>query len=654
MERRLKQYEPLFGGWYVNDKIGSGSYGHVYRLTSRDLFGKTFSSALKVIEILPEEEILEDPARVELLMRKKYLNEVGLLDALHGVSHVVNIEDQALMELREDGRLVGYDLLIRMELLDSVHQLLKTGDKSLYSVAEARHLGRDICHALIHCHQEGILHRDINPNNIFRNRLGEYKLGDFGISKHLSGAMRAKTRIGTKRYTAPEVIAGEPYDVRADLYSLGLVLYQLTNSGFQPFLSAGATREEVEHAQERRLNGEPLPPPSQADEAMTNIILKACAFDPEDRFETAQDMYDALAGTAKVSALPDFWWRSIAPRFSLLGSFGLTPRDTWEMRYMADLLSADDTQKLVADGVLTKYMADGLPRWRIKRAWLPINRLTLDQYTELKARAFDGRADLVAVHCGGMLKTIGSRAFRGCVNLAELELEDGVQRILSGAFSGCVKLTECCLPASIRTLGDGAFSGCELLQTVHLPDSLHGVSAKLFAGCASLHHVKIPASVRSIGEMAFRDSGLGSISLPDTCPRVSDAAFLGCRRLMDVQLSAQSTVIPKSCFSGCTSLSHIALPSLITEIRGRAFYNCASLERIVLPNGVRRIGAQAFAQCDAMTTIVLPDSLEQIGEDAFGSGGFLKNKFGKLTVIAKEGSIGWQYCKKNGIRVREP
>ncbi len=167
LEERLHQHEPLFGGWYLCGEIGSGSYGRVYRVENRDMFGTAFSSALKAVEILPDSAMAGTPDQIQKLVQENYLEEAELLGALRGMSNIVNMEDRALLEIRENGRLVGYDLLIRMELLDSIRDLLRKGDKSLYENEEARRLGMDICRALVQCHQRNILHRDINPNNIF-------------------------------------------------------------------------------------------------------------------------------------------------------------------------------------------------------------------------------------------------------------------------------------------------------------------------------------------------------------------------------------------------------------------------------------------------------------------------------------------------------
>lgn len=662
LEERLHQYEPLFGGWYLCGEIGSGSYGRVYRVEYRDAFGTVFSSALKAIEILPDGAMVDNPQRLQELVKEDYLGEVGLLSALRGVSNIVSMEDQAIMEIRENGRLVGYDLLIRMELLDSIGGLLRRGDAALHDMDEVRRLGTDICRALVRCHRANILHRDINPNNIFRNRYGDYKLGDFGIAKRMTGTLRARTAIGTKLYVAPEVMRGAEYGARADVYSLGLVLYQLTNRGYLPFFRANLPQSEWEHATMRRLGGEDLPVPSQAEPAFSQIILRACAFEPEQRFASAQEMYDELLALDRHEEVPLKqqttlqFWQERPEKLDLLGAFGLCAVPSPEMRYMARQLIGYPQQqkKQQPSGVLTPRTAVHLPAWRIRAPWFPFNRLTVRGYSSVGDRAFRGRRDLISVRCGKQMRTIGCDAFAQCGNIGEVTCESGLEDVMDGAFCDCTRLLRCHLPDSVHVLGEGAFAGCSALASLRVPDGVQALGDRLFDKCTALRQVTLPTALRSVGQNTFRDSGIQKILLPDSCLRLGEGAFMRCRQLTSVQTSFRMAVIPKDCFFGCVSLTQIVFPLRLAEIRDRAFCGCTSLTQVVIPEGTRRIGAQVFAQCEALTSIRVPDSVQHIGDGAFGPGGFLRGHFGKLTVIARSGSYAWQYCKENGIRVKEP
>ncbi|MCD8355391.1 MAG: leucine-rich repeat protein [Clostridia bacterium] len=668
LEERLHQHEPLFGGWYLRGEIGSGSYGRVYRVEYQDLFGTVSTAALKAIEILPDNKLADTPEKLKQLAYEAAMSEVETLSRLRGLSNVVNMDDHAVFEIIEDGRVVGYDLLIRMELLQNVGQLMRRNGGRLQSVEEAKKLGKDICCGLICCHQSDILHRDINPNNIFQNSFGDYKLGDFGIAKQLHGTLHAQTAIGTRQYIAPEVLhkktgelQADHYDIRVDIYCLGLVLYQLANDGYLPFFYDGLPKSEWQEAILRRLDGEKLVPPSQADDAFSDVILKACAYQPQERYASAQEMYDALCQLDQVSVPEpqetalDFWHPK-EQKNRLLNTFGLAVVSTPEMRYIAEKLDVrlQETKKALPEGVLTPRTAARLPMWRIRAPWFPFNSLYVREYTSIADRAFQGRRDLVAVKIGGYVSDIGEDAFTRCGSLSEVRCEDGVESVGKRAFAYNTKLTRCQLPDSVQELGDQVFMGCSSLVSLRLPAYAEALGDELCSGCTSLYQVILPTALRSIGEKAFRGSGLQKILLPDSCIRLGASAFSDCKRLTSVQVSLRLAIISEECFAGCTALEQFDFPFRLAEIRDRAFYGCTSLTNIVIPEGVRRIGAQAFAYCDSLQTIRIPDSVRQIGENVFE--GRVKRRFGtsRLLVIAKYNSYAWQYCKQNGIKVREP
>ena len=670
LEERLHQHEPLFGGWYLRGEIGSGSYGRVYRVECQDLFGMVSTAALKAVEILPEHTLAGSSEELRQLAYDAAMSEVETLYRLRGLSHVVSMDDHAVFEIVEDGVVVGYDLVIRMELLHNVGQQMRRNGGKLQSAEEARKLGKDICRGLIYCHQSDILHRDINPNNIFQNDFGDYKLGDFGIAKQLDGTLHAQTAIGTKQYIAPEVLhrktgelQADRYDTRVDLYCLGLVLYQLTNDGYLPFFYEGLPQSSWQEAIQRRLDGETLPPPTQADAAFAQIILKACAWKPQDRYASAQEMYDALCELEhqpepqpepQETAL-DFWHPG-HQKASLLHTFGLSVVSTPEMRYIADKLDFQPRQQSQAlgGGMLTPRMAARLPAWRIRASWFPFNHLQVKEYDAIANRAFRGRRDLVSVHIGGATAEIGGEAFARCTSLSEVRCETGVHKIGRRAFAQNPRLTRCQLADSVQVLEEQAFQGCTGLVSLRLPNTLDTLPKELCDGCTALQQAAMPADLRSIGDRAFHASGLQKILLPDSCIRLGTGAFSDCKRLTSVQVSLRLAIISEECFAGCTALAQFDFPFRLAEIRDRAFYGCTSLTNVVIPEGVRRIGEQAFACCDGLKTIRIPSSVRQIGDNAFFSRAKRRLGGSRVQVITKYNSYAWQYCQQNGIRVREP
>ena len=684
IEERLRQYEPLFGEWYIRREIGSGGFGRVYCAEYRDAFGGVYTSAIKAIEIIPDASVVKTEAEILDMAKNAYISEIGTLETLHGVSYIMQIHDHDIKEIRENGQVIGYDLIIRMELLDNLNDLLRKKEEEILQPEEIFRLAKQLTCALASCHGANIMHRDINPSNIFRNAFGEYKLGDFGIAKQMIGTMRAETAIGTKQYVAPEVYAragltpdsGARYDVTADIYSLGLVLYQLTNDNYLPFFYQGMPLAERSRAVDRRLAGEALPMPLYAGSAFGSIILKACAFQPADRYSSAQKMLDALETLAhpqeesctqrieRPAAVQDgmsYWHPPTAYPNSILGLLCLSDAPTPEMTYLAEVFSgqrirysASRTKKEAPTGVLTPRMASHLPAWSLRVPWMPYNRLVVSGYSSVGERAFCERKDLVSVQCMNSVKEISSEAFLRCINVKEVLCASGLEHIGMSAFAQCSKLQRCHLPNTVQTLDSKVFLQCTSLRSLNIPDGTQSLGDQFCDGCTSLHQAVLPSTLRRLGAAAFRNSGLEKILMPDRCVELGERLFEGCCLMKSVQLSLRLKSIPQHCFAGCTTLSQIDLPFSLKEIGEKAFFGCSALKQIVIPEGVERIGAQAFAGCTRLTTIRVPISVQFIGDGALEltSGKSLLKK-SKVIVLARRDSYAWQYCRQFGIRVRE-
>lgn len=285
--------------WEIEKQIGRGSFGVVYQAVRRDS-NLTSRAAIKIISIPQDEGELESLRADGLNLQAsraylkeivdEFINEIKVMEPFKGIQNIVSIEDYKVIEKTDQ---VGWDIYIRMELLTPFHTYIC--DKSL-TEEEVIRLGCDICTALDICAQRNIIHRDIKPENIFVNSFGNFKLGDFGTARKMENLFGGLSQKGTYNYMAPEVISGMDYDARVDVYSLGLVLYRLMNGNRLPFLSEKQLLSpgERQGAFERRIRGEALPAPCNASKEMAEVILKACAYKPEERFENAAQMRRAL------------------------------------------------------------------------------------------------------------------------------------------------------------------------------------------------------------------------------------------------------------------------------------------------------------------------------------------------------------------------
>lgn len=290
----------VFDKWTICRKIGQGSYGTVYEIRRED-FGNIYKAALKVITVPQSETELQSVLAegMTLPQAEKYfysvvediVREFAIMSRLKGTGNIVSYEDHAVIRHSDS---IGWDILIRMELL---HPLLPYVYQHPMARRDIIKLGIDICKALELCQRYNIIHRDIKPENIFISDNGDYKLGDFGIARTIERTTSGLSKKGTYSYMAPEVYAGREYGFSVDTYSLGLVLYRMLNKNRGPFLPQPPetiTFSSREQALVRRISGEPLPRPFYGEGRLGEIVLKACAFAPKDRYSSPQQLRQEL------------------------------------------------------------------------------------------------------------------------------------------------------------------------------------------------------------------------------------------------------------------------------------------------------------------------------------------------------------------------
>lgn len=291
-EKLLMSNQPIFGKWNIQSVIGEGSSGTVYEIS--DSAGS--KGALKVIPISNDEadcgslSILgSDKDRAEKYideMTGDIMSEIEIMHSLSGKRGIVGCREYGMLDM-QDGEVTLRLILIRMDLLRSLNQAMRSDEVSFTS-SDIVKMGIDLCSALIECRKQNIIHRDIKPANIFITPDGEYQLGDFGTAKLQERTMMA-SRKGTLAYIAPEIAAGQSYNAAVDVYSLGIMMYQLLNDRRLPFLEENFKFSDMEPAIEKRLSGAPLPSPANADEALSQIICKMCAFSPKERYSSAEE-----------------------------------------------------------------------------------------------------------------------------------------------------------------------------------------------------------------------------------------------------------------------------------------------------------------------------------------------------------------------------
>ena len=198
---------------------------------------------------------------------------------------------------------------IVMEYVDgmTLRQLLASGRRLLPE--RALEITAGVLSALDYAHRHGIVHRDIKPANVMLTRTGDVKVMDFGIARALNDTSTTMTSaqavMGTAQYLSPEQARGEVVDARSDLYSTGVLLYELL-TGTPPFTGESAVAIAYQHVSEIPI------PPSQVDDGVNAEVdavdLRALAKRVDDRYQTAAefraDIERALAGAPVTAAVP--------------------------------------------------------------------------------------------------------------------------------------------------------------------------------------------------------------------------------------------------------------------------------------------------------------------------------------------------------------
>ena len=542
-------------GWEITDLIGSGSYGDVYEAVycGSDPSVTTRKAAVKIIRIpsgsaeaallaheLPNKE---DRFRYYQNIVDGLLSEIRTMEALRDNDHVVALQDYYVdhNEVQPE-----WTIYIRMELLTPLPDYLitHTPDEKL-----VLRLGTQMCSALEECGEKGILHRDIKPENIMVTENGTFKLGDFGLARQLDLTTASLSMKGTFIYMGPEIYHGEKYDVKADQYSLGLVLYRLLNRNRDPFVDPAARvvyYKDREEARRRRMSGEQLPPPAEASEQLAAVIGKACAYSPDDRYDSISDLkHDLLVCAGELPGEVLIAGREKVPvrkplligiaAVILIVFIGLFASGilTKTPAIQSDNSSGEESgecgenlrYKITEDGVLTisgQGMMDSYDGGLNPAPWQPYRT----KYDVTKLRIEEG------------VTGIGERAFF-ISRIRNMTLPESLESIGDFAFEESVKLPYVSLGKNVSSIGQGVFSGCNALNTLTVDadnpvyDSRDQCNAviqtetnTLIAGCPG---TVIPEGVTDIGPYAFSGlEGFKELYVPDSVENIDDTAFEDC------------------------------------------------------------------------------------------------------------------------------
>jgi serine/threonine protein kinase/Tfp pilus assembly protein PilF len=267
----------VFAGRYqIIEELGRGGMGRVYRVLDKKLNEEV---ALKLIK----PEISLDKKTVQ-----RFSNELKI------ARKVVHKNVARMFDLNEE-KGAHY---ITMEYVrgEDLKKLIRKIGR--LSPAQVLPIARQVCEGLSEAHREGIVHRDLKPQNIMVNEEGDARIMDFGIARSVErkGITGAGVMIGTPEYMSPEQVEGKDVDQRSDIYSLGVILYEMV-TGQVPFEGDTIFAVGVKHKSEEPQNPKEINP--QIPEDLSRVILRCLEKNRENRYQSAGELRSELTSIEK-------------------------------------------------------------------------------------------------------------------------------------------------------------------------------------------------------------------------------------------------------------------------------------------------------------------------------------------------------------------
>ncbi len=577
------------GKYRIETLIASGASGLIFRATQARLDRPV---AIKILR----ESLLSDEAALDRFQRE------ALVIARLRHPNILTIYDFGII-----GHNCAY---IVTEFVDGITLRDELRVRGAIPLDEAIPLARQIMSAIAEAHAAGIVHRDLKPHNILIAKTAQgpwARVLDFGIAWHVGGEQEAaggESLVGTPLYAAPEQFANEPVDARTDIYSLGVILYQLL-TGAPPFQER--TLNLLAH---RVRNDRPHPPSSSCPSLppiIDDIVLKALEKDPNSRYQSVEEMDAALAG---AQLTPSFALDRTARRGRPL--VGRTP-EMQELRAdLADALAGTChwTVLIGEAGVGKTRLADELEVEASRAGMLVLRgRCTADQQTS----PYDGLAEVftefLRLRPGSALELANLADDLRAIfpELSDLESTDA-GTVLADDFDA-EEPTSPSATGVFETLAAALSCVTSLQPTLVCIDDVHASHGTL----AALEYVvrRIPSAPLLILSTAER----GLVGGDHALSRIA-AAFRGDRRFRMrnvAPLSEEGHRHLVQSIAGAEPVDEVVSSRIFDVSEGNPYFAGELMRSLIESGGVRLLeGAWRFSPEAGLLSAALPETMQQM------------------------------------------
>lgn len=659
------------GRYLLGAMIGRGGFGITYAAWDRSL-----QAPMAIKEYFPmryaqrnveesDEITITDEGTYRVGLRR-FGREARVLSTLQNVQGVVKVYDWF-----EDNN-TGYIVMeyVRGVTLDVYVRENRVGAAQLFAML------REPIDALAAIHHQGVLHRDISPNNMMVGEDGHIKIIDFGAAAVVERQKQGQdqTIMLTKSFAALEQYDNTMQQGQwTDVYGLSATLYTLVTGEMPP--------ESVLRQRQDTLKS-PRETQPGISRRQAQAIVGGLAVDPKRRIQSVDEFRSILYNLPMPEEV--IRRRRFVRKVTAFASVLLTLmvlmliNETCGFPLGEKLLYALHVDGLHVVGALGSQTDREIPSSRL---FLPVSAIGEE--------AFAGEQALESVTIPGSVKRIGHMAFDGCEALGVVRMEEGVEEIGRYAFSGCTSLEEIAAPESLTEIGERAFmdvpdtagawcrpggqaasilrragldvfavgsyeieensAGVTLVrydaqgesltlpsviegQTVsaisenaawlpqetkvlRLPDGLVMVPAGFATDHGNLREVRLGSGTRALDSTALRATAVSSLILPEGFEYIGDEALMN-TPLMAVEIPSSVTVIGHKAFYG-TLIEQAIVPDSVTWLGDAAFMCCTWMTYAELGTGAQDIPKQLFRGCARLEEVVIPEGVRTIGYESF-------------------------------------